>query len=157
MPKNYEDLTITDNFMFCKVMSDVELCREVIETLLSIKIERLEQVHSEHTLNPDVLSKGVRCDVYVKDSDNVYDIELQMCKKSNLALRSRYYQSVFDVDTLEMGESYEKLKMSYIIFLCPFDYFGGEHPVLTFENMARENSLIKLNDKVLKIFYNFIK
>ena len=29
--KKWEDLTITDDFMFCKVMSDSALCKELLE------------------------------------------------------------------------------------------------------------------------------
>ena len=40
--KTWEELTITDDFMFCKVMSDPALCKELLEILLHIEIERLE-------------------------------------------------------------------------------------------------------------------
>ena len=39
--KRYEELTIADDFMFYKVMSDEELCKELLETILGIKIKRL--------------------------------------------------------------------------------------------------------------------
>ena len=36
--KPWEELTFTDNFIFCKVMEDESLCKELLETLLDIKI-----------------------------------------------------------------------------------------------------------------------
>ena len=39
--KSYEELTIADDFMFFKVMSDEEMCKELLETILGIKISKL--------------------------------------------------------------------------------------------------------------------
>ena len=36
--KSYEDLTIVDDFMFYKIMSDENLCKELLEIILDIKI-----------------------------------------------------------------------------------------------------------------------
>ena len=40
--EKYENISFTNNFAFCKVMQNEEICREVIETLLHIKVGRLE-------------------------------------------------------------------------------------------------------------------
>lgn len=40
--KLYEQLTFTDDFMFCKVMTNhPELCKELLELILGIKIQEL--------------------------------------------------------------------------------------------------------------------
>lgn len=40
--KLYEQLTFTDDFMFCKVMTNhPELCKELLELILGIKIREL--------------------------------------------------------------------------------------------------------------------
>lgn len=44
MIKPWTDLTITDDFMFCKVMSQPDLCKEMIELLLNIKIARIDNI-----------------------------------------------------------------------------------------------------------------
>ena len=152
----WEKLPITNTFMFNKVMtSDLDACRGVIETLLGIKVSRVECVQDEKTLEVDALAKGVRFDVYVSNSTQVFDVELQMTNRGDLPMRARYYQSVADVDFLNRGMGYSKLKENYTLFLCPFDLFGRNLPVYTFENTCRENPEIKLNDKTLKVFYNF--
>ena len=152
----WEKLPITNTFMFNKVMtSDLDACRGVIETLLGIKISRIECVQDEKTLEVDALAKGVRFDVYVSNSTQVFDVELQMVNRGDLPMRARYYQSVADVDALNRGMGYSALKENYTLFLCPFDLFGRGLPVYTFENTCREAPEIKLNDKTLKVFYNF--
>ena len=39
--KQYEDLTFTDDFMFCKVLeNDEELSKELLELILDVKIRK---------------------------------------------------------------------------------------------------------------------
>ncbi|MDE7382561.1 MAG: hypothetical protein K2M99_01555, partial [Treponemataceae bacterium] len=81
----WEKLPITNTFMFNKVMtSDLDACRGVIETLLGIKISHIECVQDEKTLEVDALAKGVRFDVYVSNSTQVFDVELQMTNRGDL-------------------------------------------------------------------------
>ena len=40
--KKFEDLTFTDHYMFEKVLQNKDICKELLERLLKIKIERLE-------------------------------------------------------------------------------------------------------------------
>ena len=90
--KPWEDLTITDDFMFCKVMSDTDICKELLEILLHIKIERLVFQEPQKSFKLTSESRGIRLDVYVKDSNRIFDIELQTTNERNLELRTRYYQ-----------------------------------------------------------------
>ena len=106
--KRWEDLTITDDFMFCKVMSDPDICKELLEILLHIKIERLVFQEPQKSFRLTSESKGIRLDVYVKDSNRVFDIELQTTNERNLELRTRYYQGVMDISELEKGDFFFK-------------------------------------------------
>ena len=100
-------------------------------------------------------SKGIRFDVYVKDSDGkCFDIEIQTVNTRNLSKRARYYQSLIDADNLKLGENYNSLKESYVIFLCLFDIFGKNLPVYTFENICRQDKSVFLGDLAYKIFFN---
>ena len=152
--KPWEELTITDDFMFCKVMSDPTLCKELLEILLHIKIERLEFQESQKSFKLTSESKGIRLDVYVKDSNRVFDIELQTTNERNLELRTRYYQGVMDISELEKGELFSNMKESYIIFICMFDPFGADMPIYTVKQTFEENDKLVFDDKTHKIFYN---
>ncbi len=79
----------------------------------------------------------------------------QMVHTKELPQRARYYQSVGDGVALSKGGHYTNLKEQYIIFLCPMDIFGGGFPVYHFENRARENFNISLNDYTFKNFLSF--
>ena len=152
--KPWEELTITDDFMFCKVMSDSALCKELLEILLHIKIDRLvfQEPQKSFKLTPE--SRGIRLDVYVKDSNHIFDIELQTTNERNLELRTRYYQGVMDIDELEKGELFSDMKESYIIFICMFDPFGADIPIYTVKQTFEENEKLVFDDKTHKIFYN---
>ena len=152
--KRWEDLTITDDFMFCKVMSDPDICKELLEILLHIKIERLVFQEPQKSFRLTSESKGIRLDVYVKDSNRVFDIELQTTNERNLELRTRYYQGVMDISELEKGDFFSNMKESYIIFICMFDPFGAGMPIYTVKQTFAENDKLIFNDKTHKIFYN---
>ena len=41
MRKKFDDLTIADNFMFCKIMQDEETCKTFLEITLADKIRKI--------------------------------------------------------------------------------------------------------------------
>ena len=153
--KSYDELTFADNFLFCKILeSDQDLCKDLIELLLDIKIDHLESPIAERTMQESFDAKSVRFDVYTKDDKRIFDLEMQTTAPNNLSKRARYYQSVIDMDNLSHGESYIKLKDSYVIFLCLDDVFKKGLPVYSFENICNQDKRIKLNDRTYKIFFN---
>ena len=115
--KKIEDLAFTDDYMFGAVMRDPDICKKVLERVLKIKIDHLEYPELQKSIKPYYESKGVRLDVYVKDSDQVFDIEVQASEPVDPAKRTRYYQSMVDIDCLAKGSLYEELPTNYIIFL----------------------------------------
>ena len=75
----WEDLTFANNFLFCKILeNDPELCRQILEMLLDIEIEKLEPVQVERTMFETMDSKSVRFDVYAKDGNRIFDIEIKL-------------------------------------------------------------------------------
>ncbi len=150
-------IPITNAIMFAKVMSNKDVCKKVLETLLHIEIDHLEDVEVEHTFDIPDEAKGVRFDVFVKNETSVFDIEMQMVNTGELPLRARYYQSICDVSTLKRGDSYLKLKQSYIIFLCNFDITGDGEVCYVIESACNGAVTPKYNDKCKKLFFNFRK
>ena len=152
--KPVEELTFTDDFMFGTVMKNQFICKGVIERLLHIKVGKIEYPSLQKTIAPFYKSKGIRLDVYVSDPDRVFDIEIQTSIPPALSKRTRYYQSLMDVDNLLRGQSYAELKESYVIFICTQDPFGKGLPVYTFRSVCGEDGSILLDDKSYKVFYN---
>ena len=152
--KPVEELRFTDDFMFCRVMQTPELCKGVIERLLGIKVERIEYPELQKEIRPYYSAHGVRMDVYVKDSDRIFDIEMQTSVPKDLPRRMRYYQSMIDIDTLMKGSDYLTLKESYVIFLCTKDPFGLGLPVYSFSTVCKEKKDFMLDDGINKLFFN---
>ena len=152
--KSVEELTFTDDFMFGTIMKNKPICKGVLERLLHIKVGKIEYPSLQKTIAPFYESKGIRLDVYVAEPSRVFDIEIQTSAHPDLPKRTRYYQSLMDVDCLLRGQSYAELKESYVIFICTQDPFDKGLPVYTFENTCREESGLSLTDKTAKVFYN---
>ena len=152
--KSIDELTFTDDFMFGTVMRNPEICKSILETLLNIQIEKLEYPELQKSISTYYESKGVRLDVYVKDSDKVFDIEIQNNSGISLPKRMRYYQSMVDIDSLLKGQDYSELKESFIIFICNFDPFHQDLPCYTFKNLCIQDKNLELCDETTKIIFN---
>ena len=152
--KPWEDLTIADDYMFKLVMRHPNICKRLIEKILNIKIKHIDYLDDEKSLKFRYSGKGIRLDVYVEGDDTIYDIEMQVRDygDTEIAYRTRYYQSMIDVEALAAGTDYKKLKKSYIIFICPFALFGGHRHMYTFRNICLQDKTLELNDGTTKVF-----
>ena len=153
--KTLKELNLEDDFLFAKVMSDKEICKELLEKILEIEIEKVEMIQEQKTIDLLLESKGIRLDVYVKDENNtIYNVEMQRGKHKNLPKRLRYYQGSIDLDLISKGEDYRKLAKSYIIFICTFDLFNKGRHKYTFQSVCLEDNNVILNDEAKKIILN---
>ena len=158
--KSVDNLTFTDDGMFQAVMHNPDICAEVVERLLHIKVNHIDYPELEKTIAPYYSSKGIRLDVYLKDSNKVIDVEIQNYRMDTPGKRTRYYQSMIDIDSLMKGQDYSELKESYILFICKDDPFKDSNnkyyglPCYTFKNICKENSAVNLDDKTVKVLYN---
>ena len=114
MVKRYEELTISDDFMFGKTMGDKVLCQDVLERLLEEKVGELEDVQPQREFRYTSGGKPIRLDIYTRDKKRMYDAEMQNqnhqpVEKLELPKRSRFYQSTMDTDHLSKGKSYREL------------------------------------------------
>lgn len=152
----WETLGISNDFLFGKVMRDPELCKGLLERIFpDMEIDHVEFPITQKSINPDMDAKNVRLDLYVvDDAGTVYDIEMQVSDTKELPKRTRYYQSAMDLEMIDKGETYKKLKKSFIIFICPFDLFGKGRHIYTFQNYCKEDKKVALGDDTAKIFLN---
>ena len=166
MEKN-ERKTFTDDWMFGMVMQDKTICRELLQRILpneqfgDIQLASPDgtfagsaddnndsesnipdlAVQLQAAMKFDKDSRGVRFDAYVKSEEVWAEIEMQVHSANHLGKRSRYYSANMDIDMLLSGTDYEKLKRSYVIFLCTYDYMKKEEPIYFFQRYDVEKSL----------------
>ena len=155
--KEWEELGITNDFIFCKIMQDKKLLAELIRMILP-DVEFTDLVITAQKavdIGRDI--HGVRFDVYVKSDDGtVIEIEMQVLNRGNLPRRLRFYSSMAVADMLDKGVLYSNLKDSYIIAICPFDYYEKGLHRYTFKNMCQEALELEMGDGTTKIVLNAV-
>ncbi len=164
--KPYEDLDITDNFMFCKVFSNVDVAKDFLQAVLKVDIEKISVVAEANT-QEDPFHKSVRLDVQVREEitsangktevGRQFDIEMQMDNTGEHPKRARYYRSMCDLNVLSKGADYEELQEQYILFICPNDIFHKGKAIYRFQNREESSPEILLGDLCFKNFYIFKK
>ena len=155
MIKKFEDLTFTDDFMFCKAMQNPKLCKILIEMILSDTIGKIAYISIQHNINTYEQAKSVRFDVLVQaENSKLYDVEMQVSNERNIPKRMRFYQAAIDISFLDKGNSYNSLNDSFIIFICTFDAIGKNRSVYTFENLCIEDKNTPLQDGTRKVIIN---
>lgn len=149
-----KDLNLTSRFLFDEVMEDPDTHHDALCIILGKDIPTLKvnETEKEGRLSPTI--RSIRMDVFsIDEEDTVYNTEMQEKRKTDLAKRSRYYQSLTDTGLLEPGiPNYNLLNDSYIIMITPFDLFGYGKYVYTFEAHCKEVPGYKLRDGATRIF-----
>ena len=149
-------LTFADDFVFYSVLVDnPDICKTVIESCIGKPIDKIVYTNGQEAMKLMAEGKGIRMDVYAKDADHtLYDIEMQTVKGAHLGKRSRYYDSVMTLNSLEVGDTYDQLPESYVIFVCAFDPFQGNRAVYRFCNREEQDHNLLLKDGSHKILLN---
>ena len=70
MRKSFDDLTIADDFMFCKVMQDEGICKQFLEMILAGQIGKIACLSPQNTVAAGIEAKSVRLDILIKKGYN---------------------------------------------------------------------------------------
>ena len=158
--QKWEKLTLADDFMFGKVMSDSKLCAEMLRRIFSdLKIGEIEIVDTQKTLKQALHVRGVRFDVLTSTARNIFDVEAQKRKLKDLHRRTRAYHiavgyNALSKESLKKSGSYKDLPNIYVIFICTFDLFNKGRHIYTFKNFCAEDKELELDDGAYTIFLN---
>lgn len=76
----------SDNYILCKVMEDEAICKEMSRILLGVKPDRIRYIKSENAIGPAYGSLGIKLDIFVKEQDRYFDLEMQTGNYSDLTL-----------------------------------------------------------------------
>ncbi|NLG05149.1 MAG: Rpn family recombination-promoting nuclease/putative transposase [Clostridia bacterium] len=153
MIKKFQELDLSNSYLFAAALENPETCKLVLEIILGIKIPNVK-VHAEHSILLSSDFRSVRLDLYASDEMQVhYNVEAQNYNHYDLPKRSRYHQAEMDVSSLKPGDDFEDLKPSYMIFICSFDPFEGGRYRYTFEQRCQECDMA-LGDETKRIFLN---
>lgn len=119
---DWEELGLSNDFLFGKVMGNPEICKETLETVLGFAIGKIEYPERQKTVDEDRDARSVRLDIYVKDNEKtVYNVEMQATDTRELPKRSRYYSypNLYKIQTFFLNAvlgTFSKKKV-WILFL----------------------------------------
>ena len=151
--KKFQELDLTDAFLFAAALEDSETCQLIVEMILGRPIGPVK-VQVERSL---LFAKDFRCvrfDVYAQDETNVsYDLEMQNGHKAELPKRARFHQAEMDATFLKPGAKFQDLPESFVVFICTFDPFYSKKYRYTYRETCVETGE-DLGDGSCKIFLN---
>lgn len=158
----FDNLPISNDFMFKKVMQNKYLCQRLVSAIMQKDIADIIYTETEKTVEPYYDSRGVRLDVIVADERNIrYNLEMQVKNTLGeatgeplLPKRTRYYQSIMDMDMLQKGQDFDELNPLVLVFICAFDLFGEGRYVYTFKSRCLENLQLELKNDVTVLLLN---
>ena len=155
LEKEWNGLTIADDYIFGRVFSEPLLCKKLIELLLNVKVKELSMPPEyQKSFQAGINSRGVRFDVYTESEHGAFDIEIQTTKQKDLPLRMRYYQSSMDTSLIKKGQRFSDLKQTYVLFISTVDQFGYGEPVYEIETCVKGHPEYNFNDKRKEVVYN---
>ncbi len=154
--KPFQELNLSDDFMFDAATNDLECCRIILELSLGIQIKNICWKENQKVIHNLPGRRGIRLDFYVETTDGkIYDVEMQKRNTGHIPKRTRFYQSLIDAPLLKSGEeSFDNLKPSCIVVICQFDLFGLGKYRYTFTNRCQESLDLELGDESTKIILN---
>ena len=164
------ELDLLDDFLFNALLAYPEygrrFCRKFLRILFGRDFKNLNIVTQKSYGGLDTGYHGARLDVYIEEGDEVevdstnvsaiYDIEPDKNNKRKeidaIPQRTRFYHAIIDRRCLKSGQSYDRLKKVFVIFICPYDPFGDNRMIYTIRNQCVENPELPYDDGARTIF-----
>ena len=153
-------LTISDDFLFGKIMSDKALCAEMLHRIFpGLDVRKIKLVRSQVSEKLAIHVRGVRFDIFTSIAKSFIDVEMQKERLNDIFKRPRAYQTVItyrglEQSTLKQSGNYKDLPDAYVVFICNFDPFRKKRHIYNFQNYCTEDKDIALGDGAHIVYLN---
>ena len=130
-----EKLPLVIDYVFKRVFAykgNEDVLADFLESILNVKIEKLEVKNPEMMKNSREEKLGV-LDIKVETKENIIDLEMQVEDEENIEEREATYMGKLLSEQLEVGDKYNKLKKSVVIFITNFNKYETN----TYHNIAK--------------------
>ena len=130
-----EKLPLVIDYVFKRVFAykgNEDVLADFLESILNVKIEKLEVKNPEMMKNSREEKLGV-LDIKVETKENIIDLEMQVEDEENIEEREATYMGKLLSEQLEVGDKYNKLKKSVVIFITNFNKYETN----TYHNVAK--------------------
>ena len=127
MNNNLERLPLTDDYIFKRVFAykgNESVLKDFLEALLKIEIKGIK------ITNPEIIpyEKGEKrglLDIKAEINDGtMLDVEMQMKNERNTEERATEYMGKMISEQLQVGEDYQNLKKSIVIFITNYNFLN---------------------------------
>lgn len=166
-----DELTLFDDDLMSRVFDkNIEATELVLRIILGRNIKVISVDGQDELKNPEIDGRNITLDVHAIDTNGEeIDIGVQGNSEGAHVRRARYHSSVIDAHMLREGESFKKLKDSYVIFIYKHDKFKKGLPLYHIDRYVREtnqlfddgshiiyvNGNYKGNDEIGKLMNDF--
>lgn len=148
-----EDLNLSSDFLFKKVMQNPVVCTAVLEAILGKDIVgeiRKPDIQKQIMMTSN--AKSVYFDVFTENGEGTtFDLEIQKKLDKALDRRMLYYETAIVSTLLKQGKDYANIKDIYVIFICDHKpYKESDNNRYNFQNIDEDNH-ISANDGTKRI------
>ena len=114
--------------------NDTELTAFVLKIILNLDLT-VTSVRVQEPLT-NLKGRGVRLDIHAISADGKhFNIEIQRQDKGATAKRARYNSGLLDANNLSVGEAFDDLPETYVIFITERDVLKLGEPIYFIERM----------------------
>ena len=127
MNNNLERLPLTDDYIFKRVFAykgNESVLKDFLEALLKIEIRGIKITIPEIIPYEKGEKRGlldIKAEIY---DGTMIDVELQMKNEKNTEERATEYMGKMISEQLQVGDSYQKLKKSIVIFITNYNFLN---------------------------------
>ena len=136
--KVIQQLRLMDDVLMRLCLQDnkpaVQLILRIIMDRPNLEVQELETQREANSIS----GRSVRFDVWARDGDAVYNIEIERTDERASAKRARYHSAMLDSGLLKSGEEFTKLVETFVIFITENDIFGKGLPLYRFDRYCEQ-------------------
>ena len=133
-----KDYTIMDDIFMRNVLKKKECTEYILQVVMNQKdLQVIDQILQKDYKNLQGRSSVLDC--VARDKTNrQFNVEIQGENEGASPKRARYHSGLLDMNTLNPGESYDKLPETYIIFITRRDVLGYNRTICHIDRIVRE-------------------
>ena len=128
-----------DDVMTEKIFEDMEVCQEILTTILQEEELEIVEVIPQNSIR-NLQGRSVRLDLLCKKKDDSFcTVEVQKSDDDNHLKRVRYNAACITANVTDPGTKFEHVPDVYSIFISRFDIFEAGKTTYHIDNVIREN------------------
>ena len=128
---------IDDVMMTCCFDGNIEAAQLLLRITLN-KPDLIVLLVTTQKLIKNLHGRSLWLDIYAKDGENEYDVEIQRADSGASPKRARYHSSMMDANALNPKDKFSNLHETYVIFITENDVLGMGLPIYRIDRTILE-------------------